>query len=140
MWQMRLLSCSAPSAGCATPTECDHGEVSDQTPFPTDWLALPDLVEVTGEPLGRVRRLLDEGYLIGSRRKGALRIPSVFLVDGAPLSSLRGTIFALRDAGLTDDEAIDWLLAADDEIGQAPIAALLQGRKSEVRRVARALG
>jgi hypothetical protein len=114
--------------------------VSSDTPVPTEWLALPDLVELTGESLSRVRRLLDEGYLIGSRREGSFRVPSVFLVDGAPLSSLRGTIFALRDAGLTDDEAIDWLLAPEDSIGQAPITSLLQGRKSEVRRVARALG
>ena len=34
----------------------------------TDWLTLPDLVEVLGEPLGRVRRLLDDRALVGSKR------------------------------------------------------------------------
>ncbi|WP_318152752.1 Rv2175c family DNA-binding protein [Microbacterium helvum] len=109
------------------------------SPYETDWLTLPELVEVLGEPLGRVRRLLDEFHLVGSRRDGVLKVPSVFIVDGAPLSSLRGTIFVLHDAGFSDDEAIDWLLAPEDTIGVAPVAALLAGRKSEVRRVARAL-
>jgi hypothetical protein len=109
------------------------------SPYETDWLTLPELVEVLGEPLGRVRRLLDEFHLVGSRRDGALKVPSVFIVDGEPLGSLRGTVFVLRDAGFSDDEAIDWLLAPEDTIGMAPIAALLAGRKSEVRRVARAL-
>lgn len=107
--------------------------------FETDWLTLPDLVEVLGEPLGRVRRLLDEFHLVGSKRDGVLRVPSVFVVDGHPLSSLRGTVFVLHDAGFTDDEAIDWLLTPEETIGMAPIEALLAGRKSEVRRVARTL-
>ena len=106
----------------------------------TDWLTMPDLVEVLGEPLGRVRRLLDEHQLVGTRRDGVFKVPSVFIVDGHPLSSLRGTIIVLQDAGFTDDETIDWLLDPEDTIGGSPIDALLQGRKSEVRRVARALG
>ena len=105
----------------------------------TEWLTLPELVEVLGEPLGRVRRFLDESQLVGSRRDGVLKVPSVFIVDGHPLSSLRGTVIVLHDAGFSDDEAIDWLLAPDDTIGVAPIEALLAGRKSEVRRVAQTL-
>lgn len=107
--------------------------------YETDWLTLPELVEVLGEPLGRVRRLLDEFHLVGTRRDGVLKVPSVFIVDGHPLPSLRGTVFALHDSGFSDDEAIDWLLAPEDTIGVAPIEALRAGRKSEVRRVARAL-
>lgn len=106
---------------------------------PLEWLSLPDLVELTGEPLGRVRRLLDEKQLIGSRRDGTFRVPSVFLVDGHPLGALRGTVIVLQDAGFSDDEAIDWLLAPEDSIGAAPIDALRAGRKSEVRRVAQTL-
>ncbi|MFG6401056.1 MULTISPECIES: Rv2175c family DNA-binding protein [unclassified Microbacterium] len=105
----------------------------------TTWLTLPDLAEVLGEPLGRVRRLLDDHYLIGSRREGPVKVPEVFLLDGEPLTSLRGTIIVLLDAGFTDDEAIDWLLNTDDIIGMPPIEALRAGRKSEVRRVAQAL-
>lgn len=107
--------------------------------FATDWLTLPDLVEVLGEPLGRVRRLLDENYLVGSRRDGVLRVPAVFIVDGRPLSSLRGTIIVLHDVGFDADETIDWLLTPEETIGVAPIEALRAGRKSEVRRVAATL-
>ena len=107
--------------------------------FETDWLTLPDLVEVLGEPLGRVRRLLDESHLVGSRRDGVLKVPSVFIVDGHALPSLRGTVFVLHDAGFSDDEAIDWLLTPEESIGVAPIEGLLAGRKSDVRRVARTL-
>ncbi|MGN8551698.1 UNVERIFIED_CONTAM: Rv2175c family DNA-binding protein [Microbacterium sp. SLM126] len=111
----------------------------DASRIETEWLTLPELVEVLGEPLGRVRRYLDESYLIGTRRKGALRVPAVFIVDGHPISSLRGTVIVLHDAGFSDDEAIDWLLGPDETIGIPPIQALIAGRKAEVRRVAQTL-
>ncbi|MFK4760174.1 Rv2175c family DNA-binding protein [Microbacterium sp. ZW T5_45] len=105
----------------------------------SDWLTLPDLVEVLDESLGRVRRLIDEHYLVGSKRSGVFAVPAVFIVDGHPLPSLRGTVIALQDAGFSDDELIDWLLGEDDTLGRSPIAALLAGHKSEVRRLARTL-
>ncbi len=106
----------------------------------TEWLTLAELTEVLDEPLGRVRRFLDELHLVGSRRDGALKVPAVFILDGEPIGSLRGTLFVLHDAGFTDDEAIDWLLTSEESIGIPPIEALRAGRKSEVRRVAQALG
>ncbi len=112
---------------------------ADASRIETEWLTLPELVEVLGEPLGRVRRLLDESHLVGSRRHGALAVPAVFIKDGHPLPSLRGTAIVLHDAGFSDDEVIDWLLEPEDSIGVAPIEALLAGRKSEVRRVAQTL-
>ncbi|WP_256714297.1 Rv2175c family DNA-binding protein [Microbacterium sp. RU33B] len=113
---------------------------SDATPpIEAEWLTLPDLVDLLGEPLSRVRRLLDEGQLLGSRRSGALRVPALFLLGGQPLGSLRGTVTVLHDAGFTDDEAIDWLLADVESLGYPPIEALRAGRKTEVRRVAQSL-
>ena len=103
------------------------------------WLTMPDLVEVLDEPLGRVRRLIDEHYLVGSKRSGVFAVPAVFIVDGHPLPSLRGTIIALQDAGFTDDETVDWLLSEEETMGRSPIDALLAGHKSEVRRIARTL-
>lgn len=115
--------------------------VTGETPVPatTEWLTLPELVDALGLPLGRVRRLIDESHLIGIRRDGVFAVPSVFLVEGHPLASLRGTVIVLRDAGFSDEEVIDWLLTPEESIGLAPIDALLAGRKSEVRRVAQAL-
>lgn len=109
------------------------------TPADTAWLTLPDLVDTLGEPLGRVRRLLDDRHLIGAKRDGVFAVPALFIVDGAPLASLRGTVIVLQDAGFSDDEIIDWLLNDEESIGQPPISALRQGRKSEVRRVAATL-
>ena len=112
----------------------------DTSAAAVEWLSLPELVEVLGEPLGRVRRMLDENQLIASRRHGGgPKVPAAFIVEGRPLPALRGTVFVLHDAGFSDDEAIDWLLAPEDSIGTTPLEALLAGRKSEVRRVARTL-
>lgn len=126
----------------ASPSGCDSGWVTadDVSRIDTEWLTLPELVELLGEPLGRVRRFLDESQLIGSRRDGALKVPAVFIVDGHPIASLRGTVIVLHDAGFSDDEAIDWLLTEEESIGIPPIEALRAGRKAEVRRVAQALG
>lgn len=125
----------------SVPGECNSCWVTADAPsrIETEWLTLPELVEVLGEPLGRVRRFLDESQLIGSRRDGALRVPAVFVVDGHPIASLKGTVIVLHDAGFSDDEAIDWLLTSEESIGIPPIEALIAGRKAEVRRVAQAL-
>lgn len=113
--------------------------MTDNSRIPTDWLSVPDVAELLAETPSRVRRLLDDKVLVGSRRDGTLRIPTVFFVDGEVLSSLRGTVFVLHDAGFSDDEAIDWLLTQEESIGVAPIEALRAGRKAEVRRVAQTL-
>lgn len=105
----------------------------------TEWLAMPDLVDVLDESVGRVRRLIDEHYLVGSRRSGVFAVPSVFVVDGHPLPALRGTIIVLQDAGFSDDEVIDWLLTFEETLDRSPIDALLAGHKSSVRRIARTL-
>ena len=113
--------------------------MSETSRYETAWLTIPDLVEMLDESLGRVRRLFDEHYLVGSRRDGVFKVPAVFLAEGRPLPSLRGTIIVLHDAGFDPDETIDWLLTPEESIGLAPIEALRAGRKSEVRRVAATL-
>lgn len=120
---------------------CVTGDTDSDREESIQWLSYADLVEVLGEPLGRIRRLIDDRHLIASRRAGGgPKVPDVFIDDGRPLASLRGTVFVLHDAGFTDDEAIDWLLAPEESIGMSPIDALRAGRKAEVRRVAQALG
>lgn len=102
---------------------------------------MPDLVDALGIPQGRVRRLLDENVLLAVRVDGVLKVPADFIRDGEPLTELKGTIVVLHDAGYSDDETMQWLLAETDLLGGvAPIDALRAGRKAEVRRVAQSLG
>lgn len=103
------------------------------------WLTIPDLVDLLGIGVGRVRRLIEDRHLLAVRVDGVLRVPADFIRDGEPLSELRGTLIVLADAGFSDEEAMTWLLSEDDSLGVAPIDALLAGRKAEVRRVAQAL-
>lgn len=105
----------------------------------TDWLTVPDLVELLGQTPSRIRRLIDDRHLLARRVDGVLKVPSLFLRDGVPLPELHGTANVLSDAGFSDAEALDWLLDEEDSLGTTPIAALRAGRKAEVRRVAQAL-
>jgi hypothetical protein len=113
--------------------------VEDQTPTRT-WLTVPDLVDLLGVNVGRVRRLIEDKYLLAVRVDGVLRVPADFISGSEPLSELRGTLFVLSDAGFDDEEAMNWLLETEESLGVAPIDALRAGRKAEVRRVAQALG
>ncbi|PJJ72398.1 hypothetical protein CLV46_1969 [Diaminobutyricimonas aerilata] len=103
------------------------------------WLTVPQLVEILGIGPGRIHRLLEERALLAIRRDGVLSIPESFIVDGHPMPELKGTLVVLADNGFDDAEAMQWLLEEDDALGTSPIAALQQGRKAEVRRVAQAL-
>lgn len=72
-------------------------------------------------------------------------MPEEFLVGSADgtrweiLPSLRGTLVVLSDAGLSDDEILEWLFRRDDSLGAVPIEALRTGSTHAVRRVAQAL-
>ena len=105
----------------------------------TRWLTIPDLVEILGITVSRVRRLIEDRSLLATRVDGVLQVPEIFLRDSEPLPELRGTLIVLGDNGFTDDEAMHWLLTAEESLGAAPIDALRAGRKAEVRRVAQAL-
>lgn len=106
----------------------------------TAWLTVPDLVTLLGQPVGRIHRLIEEHRLPATRRNGALQVPALCVRDGEPLSELRGTLLVLHDLGVTDDEAIDWLLAEDDSLGMTPIDAMRAGGKASVRKAAQLLG
>jgi hypothetical protein len=104
-----------------------------------EWLTVPELVDILGVSVGRVRRLLEDRHLLGVRDGGVLKVPADFLRDGALLTELHGTLVVLADNGFSDDEAMRWMLQPDEMLGIAPIDALRAGRKAEVRRVAQAL-
>jgi hypothetical protein len=111
----------------------------------TEWLSVPDFAAQIGVRDSRVRDLLREHHLIAVRRgeNDALALPADFIVEGdhAPhiLPTLRGTITVLADAGLSDDQAIEWLLTHNEELGATPLDALRSGVKAPVRRAALAL-
>jgi len=105
----------------------------------TTWLTLPDAADRLGTTASRVRRMLDDYVLIATRVDGVRKVPEVFIVDGEPMHELRGTLTVLHDNAFDDDEALDWLLSDEESLGTSPVAALLAGRKAEVRRVAQSL-
>ncbi len=105
-----------------------------------EWLTIPDLVEVLGIGVSKVRRLIEDRSLLSQRVDGVIKVPADFIRDAEPLHELRGTLVVLSDSGFTDDEAMAWLLETNDTLGVAPVDALRAGRKAEVRRVAQALG
>lgn len=117
--------------------------VNDSAVIPDgDWLAVPDIIELTGARFGEVKSWLQDRELVGLRRgpNNAVMVPASFLTPEGPVKHLRGTITVLGDSGLGDEEIIDWLHRPDDTLpGGSAIAALRSGSKSEVRRRAQEL-
>ncbi len=105
----------------------------------SSWLTVPEAGELLGIVPGKVRRLIEEHTLIAVKREGVLRIPAELIIQGEPLHSLRGTVLVLLDSGFSLQGAIDWLYSLDDSLKATPIAALISGRKAEVRRIAQSL-
>lgn len=104
-----------------------------------EWLTVPEVAERLDVPLGKVRRFIEEHVLFSVRFDGVQKIPAHLIATGEPLPSIRGTILVLLDAGFTPETAAEWLYRVEESIGRAPIELLLEGRKSEVRRVAQSL-
>jgi broad specificity phosphatase PhoE len=104
----------------------------------TDWLTLPDVAERLHVDVTKVRQLLRERKLLAVRHDGVLRVPALFVGDGAILKGLPGTLTLLHDCGFTDDECLRWLFT-DDELPGSPVQALAENRGTEVKRRAQAL-
>lgn len=105
----------------------------------TQWLTIPDLMDVLGISQSHVRRLIEDNVLAAARVDGVLKVPAEFIQDGEPLQALQGTIVLLRDVGFDGDELVEWLITDEESLKASPVAALKAGRKAEVRRVAQAL-
>jgi hypothetical protein len=71
---------------------------------------------------------------------GKAGIPEEILVKGEsgwePLWNLPGTLTLLADGGLSPEEAVAWLYAPEDELGETPLQALIKGRHHRVNSVA----
>ncbi|WP_427869097.1 Rv2175c family DNA-binding protein [Leucobacter luti] len=109
--------------------------IAPDTPF----LTIPELVDLFDVSPGKVHRLIEDQYLAALRIDGVVKVPAEFVVEDHPLPPLRGTLLVLRDAGFSNDEAVAWLLAANEELGERPVDSLRAGRKSAVRRATQAL-
>ncbi len=109
------------------------------------WLSFPEVADLLDVRLRDVRALVASNELLAVRRgnSNALAIHRDQLVinddQWIPLVSLRGTITALKDAGLNDDDALSWLLATSDELDDVPLQALRAGRVHAVRRACQML-
>lgn len=104
---------------------------------PTAWLAVPDIVELTGVGVQTVRSWIADRLVLSTRRgpNHAVHVPADFLTPEGPLAALQGTIVVLGDSGLDDEEILAWLYRPDDTLaGGSAIAALLAGHKTEIRR------
>lgn len=105
------------------------------------WLTIPEVAERLGIDVTRVRRLVQDRYLLAVRRgeRNVLSIPEALLDGDGPVQNLRGTITVLDDSGFGDEEALRWLFTSDDSLPGTPIEALRAGRKTEIRRRAQSL-
>ena len=105
----------------------------------TEWLTIPDVAEILNLPLGKVHRLIEEHNLIEARIGGVRRVPKECIKDGEPLPNLRGTVLVLLDSGFSLEGVIEWLYTEEDSLKATPMAALVAGKKAEIRRLAQAL-
>lgn len=111
-------------------------DVSEQT---HDFLSLSTVAERLGVSQSRVRRLIEDRYLAAKQIDREPRVPDLFLDENEPVAGLRGTIILLEDTGFALDEAVDWVLAENELLGEAPISALRKGHKAPVRRAVQSL-
>ena len=111
-----------------------------------EWLTLPDLAESLGIEVGKARGLVSDRHVVGIKRgeRTTFQVPAVFVlpdVEGRPgvIPTLRGTIMVLSDAQFTEVEILEWLFTPNDELGERPVDALIDGKRAAVRRVAQTL-
>jgi len=116
--------------------------VSNVEKVVSEWLPLPDVAEKLDVSITKVHALVKDGSLLAARvgERNIRAVPAEFILEDHILESLRGTISVLHDAGFEDEEAIEWLYTTDDSLPGRPIDALREGRKTEIRRRAAALG
>lgn len=120
----------------------EHLSVSNVEKVVSEWLPLPDVAEMLDVSVTKVHALVKDGSLLASRvgERSIRAVPAEFIAGDHILESLRGTISVLHDAGFEDNQAIEWLYTADESLPGRPIDALREGRKTEIRRRAAALG
>ena len=106
-----------------------------------DWVTIPEIAQALDLKVTRVHNLISDGTLIALRdpETNVRKVPALFMNGSRALESLKGTLAVLKDSGFSDEEAIVWLYTSDESLPGRPIDALIDGRKTEIRRRAQAL-
>ena len=106
-----------------------------------DWVTIPEIAQALDLKVTRVHNLISDGTLIALRdpETNVRKVPALFQNGSRVLESLKGTLAVLKDSGFSDEEAITWLYTNDESLPGRPIDALIDGRKTEIRRRAQAL-
>lgn len=100
-----------------------------------------DAAQLLGVADYKVRSLARQGQLVEVSVNGELSVPRMCLVNDPdeegllmPNPAIVGTYTALRDIGLTHQEAFEWLTSDNQEVGGVPLVELCSGRIHAVRR------
>jgi excisionase family DNA binding protein len=102
-------------------------------------VSLAQAAERLGVPRTRISQMIKQGQLLGVREGDRWLVPGAFLLEGAVVKGLPGTIQVLRDGGYADEEILRWLFTDDDSLPGTPIDALRSDRGREVKRRAQAM-
>ena len=119
-----------------------EASVDEVWPLVGEWSTVPDVAELLGIEVTRVRQLIRDGHVLAAKAPGdgPLSIPTAFVAGGHVVKGLPGVVTLLRDARYDDLEAIRWLYTPDDSLPGTPIQALVENRGTEVKRRAQAQG
>lgn len=124
-------------------SETSHSDVdhSDVDQLVDSWLTLPEVGELLGIEITRVRQLVRERKVLAVRRgeNRVLMVPTAFVQAGGVVKGLSGLLTVLLDDDFSDDESLRWLFTPDDSLPGTPIQALRENRGTEVKRRAQAL-
>lgn len=106
-----------------------------------EWTTLPDIAEALDLKVTKVHALINDRQLLAVRdpETNVRKVPALFIADTRVLEPLPGTLQVLKDSGFSDEEAIKWLYTEDESLPGRPIDALIDGRKTEIRRRAQAM-
>jgi hypothetical protein len=108
---------------------------------PTSVLSIAEAARRLGVEPRKIKQMVRDRQLFTVRSAdGKAGIPEEILTKGEsgwePLWNLPGTLTLLADGGFSPEEAIAWLYAPEEELGETPLEALLKGRHHRVNAVA----
>lgn len=104
-----------------------------------EMLSLTDAAARLGLGVTGVKQLIKEHRLLAVHTDDGLVVPEQALDGDVPVKHLSGVLTLLHDAGLTPEEAHEWLTTEDPSLPGTPLQALHENRATEIKRRAQAL-